>query len=706
MHLLTPTIENQIFNTLSAHEKVVDRNGNIYLNIPISFDIETTSFTDTTGVKSALPYLWQMDIAGVVIYGRHISEWVAFMRRLQVALEKREYNIICYVHNLAFEFQFIRKYFEWDNVFARRAYKPFKARTGNITFKCSYVLSGKALRNVAEDLLTYKIEKLPDFNYLIKRTPLTPLTDRELQYAANDVIILEYFIREEIARNNNSILEIPLTQTSYARRACRQACYDFKIRPKESRRLQQYITSLTIADAENYELLKRAYSGGYTHAALARTGIKIPNVYSRDEASAYPTVMVTEMFPASAGVNLGDVSRETALAYMKTHCCVFDVTLRDLEAKDTIGDFYLSDSKNKYRQNQRKEAADKDVIWNGRIIHAACVITTITEVDYAIIKRCYDFPEDRVDFHRFTIYERDYLPKPIVETVLQLYNDKTQLKKVPGKEAEYMHAKQLLNSLYGMMVTDIASPEILYTNEWIVNEANVPESITDYNSQKMRFLYYPWGVYVTAYARRNLFLAIEELGDDYIYSDTDSVKYTNEEAHKEFFERYNWLIHIKSQRVAEYYDMDPELWAPEDKFHVKHPLGYFESEPGYDYFKTLGAKRYLVQQGDKYQMTCAGVKKYPKSDDDVCGTDYLLTKGEPFEAFDDTLAIPPKYSGKNILTYIDEPRSGVLTDVNGIPYSYHVPSGVHMESATYHLSMPEEFLHLVHGGCWLSEDFC
>ena len=48
-----------------------------------------------------------------------------------------------------------------------------------------------------------------------------------------------------------------------------------------------------------------------------------------------------------------------------------------------------------------------------------------------------------------------HLPKEIIETILKLYKDKTELKGVEGKETEYLHSKELLNSIYGMCVTSI-----------------------------------------------------------------------------------------------------------------------------------------------------------------------------------------------------------------------------------------------------------
>ena len=98
----------------------------------------------------------------------------------------------------------------------------------------------------------------------------------------------------------------------------------------------------------------------------------------------------------------------------------------------------------------------------------------------------------------------------------------------------------MLNSCYGMAVTDIVRPEIIYTDDWQDPLLpNLEKSIEDYNKSRSRFLFYPWGVWVTAYARRNLFTGICEFGSDYIYSDTDSIKVINISAHMDYINSYN-----------------------------------------------------------------------------------------------------------------------------------------------------------------------
>ena len=83
----------------------------------------------------------------------------------------------------------------------------------------------------------------------------------------------------------------------------------------------------------------------------------------------------------------------------------------------------------------------------------------------------------------------------------------------------YTKGKQLLNSTYGMMVTSILMPIHSY-NEfgWQIEHKEAAAELKRYNKSKKRFLYYPWGIFCTAYARKNLWTGILAFGDDYIYS--------------------------------------------------------------------------------------------------------------------------------------------------------------------------------------------
>lgn len=206
----------------------------VFVNSPAAFDIETSSFYDHD-VKCAITYEWTFGIGYIKdgefrrlkTYGR---TWEQFKLLLGVVKEilglydKR--RLVVYVHNLPYEWQFMRKHFSWTKVFFIDQRKPVYAICDmGIEFRCSLKLSGKSLANTANDLLKYKAQKMVgDLDYSLIRTPNTPLTQTELGYCEADVEVILCYIQEKIEQEGD-ITRIPLTKTGYVRRYCKSACF-------------------------------------------------------------------------------------------------------------------------------------------------------------------------------------------------------------------------------------------------------------------------------------------------------------------------------------------------------------------------------------------------------------------------------------------------------------------------------------------------
>lgn len=177
-----------------AEIKAVKKGKIEYINIPCSFDIETTSFFRLNGKeKVAIMYEWTLGINGLCLIGRTWNEFINIMKEISLRLDLcSTYRLIFYVHNLAYEFQFMRKYFEWEKVFSIDNRKPIYALTAlGIEFRCSYILSGYNLENVGKNLMKYKIKKkVGDLDYSLLRHSKTVLTDLEIGYCINDVKVV------------------------------------------------------------------------------------------------------------------------------------------------------------------------------------------------------------------------------------------------------------------------------------------------------------------------------------------------------------------------------------------------------------------------------------------------------------------------------------------------------------------------------------
>lgn len=664
--------------------RTVKKGNRNYVNVPIAFDIETTSFymLGKTAVsnseqslklykdakKCATMYVWQVAIADTVIIGRRWGDLYYLLDELHGKFDLEKNYLIIYVHNLSYEFQFMCKRFSWKKVFADDERKPIYAETdAHIIFKCSYRLSGYSLATVAKNLTDVKIEKLQGFlDYSELRHSDTELTKDELRYCANDVLIVTAYIKEQIKRWGN-IVKIPLTQTGAVRRLVRKNCF-------RAKKYKWLVRRLAI-DVNEYGYMRSAFAGGFTHANAMYVNTVLRDVASYDFTSSYPSVMIAEKYPMSRGYRFNVASETEIPKLSKEYCLIMDVTLYDV-APTFRYESIISLSK-------CTDVADA-LINNGRVASARRLRTTITEIDYFNLRKFYKWKQCKI--HRAYIYKKDYLPKAIIETILDLYGKKTTLKGVQGKEQEYLHSKELLNSIYGMCVTNIIRDSYTYKNEqWQTKSANIAKEIGKYNSDKTRFLFYMWGVYVTAYARGNLYSGILECGRDYVYADTDSVKIRNEEKHAEYFRTYNESVAEKIASALRYHGLSGELAKPKTIKGIEKQLGVWEREGLYKRFKTLGAKRYMYEDDKHINITVAGLGKQ-------IGRDYIVSKNDAFSFFNDLMTIDREHSGRLIHTYIDSGCKGSFTDCNGKVGSFSELSYIHLENSEYNLSLTKQFI--------------
>lgn len=671
-----------------------------YFNIPVAFDIETTSFIagkDSTGeqIKAATMYIWQFGINGTVIYGRTWEEWFNLLNELVDYLElSSRRRLIIYVHNLGYEFQFIRKWFDWDKVFAIKQRRPVYAICGGLEFRCSLFLSNYALAYIGDHLLhKYPVKKMVgDLDYSKARHSKTPLTEKELGYCINDVKVLMSYIQEKIEQDGD-ITKIPLTNTGYVRNYCRKECFyedipedDIEARKRVMMNYRAVMKSLQIQDNEEYQQMQRAFQGGFTHASSLYSGKVMYEVGSADLTSSYPFTIVAQYFPTTRGQYIGKVEdNELFNYYLSNYCCLFDIEFKNLypkvECENPIS-------------NSRCKIDGESVINNGRVVSAERLVTTITELDFDTISKFYNWKEIKV--FNMRVYHRGYLPKPLILAVLKLYEDKTTLKGVLGKEVEYLVSKNMINAAFGMMVTAVVRDEYEYSDEWFKKGANVDSQLANYNKNFNRFLFYGWGVWVTAHARHNLFSAIYEFGNDYVYSDTDSIKGINFENHMEYFKKYNDNVFEQLLKMCNHYKIPFSKCKPKTIKGEEKLIGVWEMEEGYNRFKTVGAKRYIYEQRDgKLNLTVSGLnKKY--------AVPYLLKENNNnydiiFEKFGEGMFIPAGHTGKMTLTYIDNEMVGTLVDYQGRKAKFHELSCIHMENQSYYMSIIGDYIKFLEG---------
>lgn len=747
-HVYTLSQLSEFVHEAMEDTEILVKNKVEYFNVPASFDIETSSWSDNDNHYATM-YIWQFGLNGSVIYGRTWHEFESFLTALfeMLALSSKR-RLIVYVHNLSYEFHWIRKYFEWEKVFAIKKRRPVYALTEGIEFRCSYFLSNYSLAYIGDELLqVYPIKKLVGaLDYSKKRHSATPLSPAELAYCVNDVKVVMSYIQEKI-EYDGSILEIPLTNTGYVRNYCRNQCFTeglSQLSEPEARKIRlnyaSIMKSLQVSDADEYNQLKRAFMGGFTHANVMYVNQVLYDVGSADLTSSYPYTIVAQYFPMTRFIYLGTISDSAFFQkLLNTRCCIFDIEFENLMPKVEFENII---------SYSRCWNATGVKLNNGRVISAQRISTTLTELDFENVLRFYQWSSIKVVNMR--VANRGYLPKALIMAVLQLYEDKTKLKGISGKETEYLVAKGMINAAFGMMVMAIVRGEYAYDDSkgWLEFESNIQEQLDKYNHSFNRFLYYGWGVWVTAHARHNLFSAIYEFGADYIYADTDSIKGINFDEHTDYFTRYNNTVFDSLVRMCGALHIPFDKVRPRTNKGVSKMIGVWDREEDYSIFKTAGAKRYIYEYKSTgiINMTVSGVNKkfampyllytYGGGDTEEIGwacQQYLLSNCisynhaiEPFiilsrlayqgdsdamsflqslplnhipifAYFGEGLYIPPDHTGKQTLDYLDGGCRGICIDYLGVPALIEEASGVYMEPQHYLMSQTQDYIDLIQG---------
>ena len=443
--------------------------------------------------------------------------------------------------------------------------------------------------------------------------------------------------------------------------------------------------------------MQRAFAGGYAHASyifckyLIKPKKKKARMKSRDKTSFYPAIMVKEKFPRK----FIQIKREKFFQFIRMgYAVIGDVCFKNIRAKGALTT--ISEHKCALIKNGSFD--------NGRVYSADMLVTTITELDLDTINKVYDY--DTISIGRAFASKKRYLPKVIVECVLDLYSGKTTLKDIEGKEQEYMRLKALLNSLFGMCVTDIMQALIMYLGEgeWAKQDPS-PEALIDYIKNPNSILLYQTGIYITAYARHELLEHNLALGDSkVVYNDTDSIKYLYDDETEAYFEEYDKKVYEQLLKAMEYQKIDPARLSPVDKKGRAHTLGMMSDEGTIDYFKTLGAKRYVVLQNGKLKCTIAGVPKaraayylssglpdqpYRTEDNPVQGAP---TIEQMFYKFSNQMYIPAELSGKNTHYYtIPQEEPIEVTDYLGNTGKVKIGYGVSLIPQPFEINLSAQY---------------
>lgn len=635
----------------------------LFRNCMCAFDIETTYLDD---VEQSIMYIWQfavMDLRNGNIWYCFGRTWEQFTKLLD-SFYHDGITVLVWVHNLSYEFQFMRHWlpFQKDKIFALKSRKVVRADIDGVQFRCSYIQTNKSLDAFTRDMgVVHQKLSGVEFDYSKKRYPWTEMTTEELQYCCNDVVGLLESMQVRMRMENDTLYSLPLTSTGYVRRLAKEAMRKFNHNQLQA----------MMCDVDVYKLLRLEFRGGDTHANRYHVNKILENVASYDRASSYPDVMLNYRFPMSAFTprmitDIGELEKKCQIR----DCCFIAVfTITNLQQRDIYyGAPYLSLDKAVEISGQ--------VVDNGRILSANRAVYVFNDIDWKIVKSEY---VGEVEISQVYIAKYGYLPQAFRDLVIDLFHKKTSLKNVDGQELNYMRSKELINSLYGMCAQNPVKPDVIYMDEpdqafTLEDIVDIGEKLEKYN--KKAFLLYAWGCWVTAWARLKLKEMINIVGDNFVYCDTDSVKFLVRDDYKRIvarIEEYNQGLKELSISNKGYAD---------DKKGITHYLGVYEYEETYKQFKTLGAKKYAyTRQDGTFKITIAGVPK--KAGAREIGTIENFNVGFVF-----------RNSGKLESVYNDSDYGTYYTD-DSSEHRIEIRSNVVLRESTYEIGLSLEYMYLL-----------
>lgn len=624
-----------------------------YYNLSCAFDIETSKINE----HFTSMYVWQFAIDKETFIGRTWDEFKLFMKELSNYLNTKEsgLKLRVWVQNLSYEMSFMRKHLKYKYDKKRKQYSVFAIdkrkyiyciTKDNIEFRDSLMLTCRPLSQYKK---TYglKIGKLEgEIDYKLLRNSNTVLTEKDLAYSINDVQTLtewdRVYIVNEFLRKD---LKIPLTSTGIVRDELKR---NFKKIQKDERdKLKDMLRRAYPNESDYQNMIRWVYRGGFVHANALYSDEIIRGSFmdSYDKKSSYPASLLQNKFPMKfihkkKCIFENDIYPNYNYKKWKNFAFIITVKISNITSKS----YHHIESKNKLFSFKNAKFD------NGRLIQADEIIVCLTDVDYLNYIDFYEWKE--IKCLNIMIADKEYLPKYVLDLTLKYYYLKSTLDK---DSVDYTLCKYKLNSIYGMMVTS------LYNQNYLMSEdcdLYLSDKIKDYNVlTKNQILLPQWGVYCSAYSRREELLIHKHCSEYAMYGDTDSCKISNVLACAEWINQHNEMLRRINKR----------MYVGDWDRNIFKEIGTFCSEGKIFKFKTLGAKRYLYSTSDfdkkeyKYML-----KKHPV----IAGctkkafADFSKDKKDIFEEFKDTMKIEESYKLSSV--YSDEVQDDFVVDYNGV----------------------------------------
>lgn len=491
----------------------------------------------------------------------------------------------------------------------------------NIEFKDSYKILSFSLDSIAKKVIKIddKFNKLGDtYDYDSVREEGHLLTEKEKMYLYNDVYILKEFLKQFYLPLNTN--KCTASGISFEKFITGKYGDDkpYKFFLEEYPDLSE--------NPKIFNIIKKSYRGGWTQANYKYKNIHLKNINgtSIDINSSYPAII-------SGHLKLCEKYNGTPLPYgvPKLHkgyvpCDNQHLNLLVIE----FDKFYNKDEDNFIGEIQIGSINSDIFKRNGtEYIHTNMINglpcgTNALSDDYRYRLYIWEFELDSI--LKNTVYEN----YKVVETLTfkcntghfkSVVDEYTQMKiegKKLGNNVMQNFAKLILNSFYGKLASNFEREErkVILDNGLV---RNVHTEIRYYSDKR----YYPaFASCVTAWARTNLREILYKVGyNNVLYFDTDSLYTTIPKKElQELLGQYG--VYDEEGKLLEIVDDNGIL--------DKYVLGKWEIEKTYTEFKTIGSKKYMLRQTNGDLMCkCAGLPSEVR--ETITFDEFKL--GNPFE---------------------------------------------------------------------------
>lgn len=641
-----------------------------------AFDIETTTIYypsnyDVEELRNqphfAYMYTWQFAVNDIAVYGRTWDEFTEFLLNLRADLQlKIDHKLIVFVHNLKFEFAFMKKvkgiYFNETEFIARDRNEVIKCIVNDVfEFRDSYSYTEMPLEKMGE---LVGLPKLKGYDYSLIRSNITPLTNAELSYCEHDVLILtQYFNRE--ADKYGYVANIPLTAT----RCVKRLIYDNYRNDKWfGRGKKRCLSPESDADMYVLDLLKSAYSGGFLYSCVNYKNTTVENVIHADVSSFYPAIMLFNKFPQGKFEKIATPDNLDELFENPTYNkrpLLIKLKMRNVQNKyPCFG----------YLHNNTDWIVMNPELYNNHILAAKYISLTVNEIDLKNIINYYTFDTEHVDIVEVYAAERyAYLPRYIIRTVIELYKEKKRQKEIyeaikvtrpPTAEEAYTYhlVKSMLDRIYGIFVQRPILIQYGFDNQ---TGSVVPLGERYAKSGNDNTVLYQWGVWIVSYGRDIITKKFAEIGletingvnkniDAVLYSDTDCLKFFNNPTYIDILSQYNANVKENLKKLC----IRNSSFC---KFEELEGIGEFTFEH-YKQMKIGGIKKYCyVNDNDDFYPVVSGL-----SSDNTYFSQFE-TNAEKLDAFDENMQIPAEQARNRRNTYVTATITKTVVDYLGQP---------------------------------------